>query len=1157
MSYTIAYEVKEYWDEFVDSAYLPGELSGQELRDLREIVYSVDLAITLMQALQLSKQPLELLPFLVNWTAVDYQKYAGIEDPALLKRNALRLQRLRSINNWSQALTVYLSLPAGMRLFDLPGLEPTDLSRQVMQENEFKDITTCGQPERRRYLEDLLSRPVQRVEQQFSFAQQPGVHHAWVNGTRLEFDLHDIDISSAEGQFADFPLLGRSRSGVPVDISLTIPDDLRSVAAKLGPPWPSLLASINFRQFDGIQLSRSNAKPFNLDDNQPFLHLVGMTGARKSVLATLLSAWAIERTLATGTMHRFVLAFTTVSEALRRAELLNRAFRDSLEEPPVAVPIFGESGREKQMVRFFSSADFNDDQEHWAERFLASNCPLQARLTVSSRQALAGQSIPAGAEPCTRLKNPTRPSMTYLCPFFAVCPSRKRYADLAAAPVWVVNPWTFAFTQIPQPLLRLQDTRRAPSLRVMELIASHADVMIVDESDVAQSALDSVWGPVFRLYGGRAGLYDANITAVAAYDQRQRVEAAGHPWVRSFVSGWEAVNVTSAMLTDARYGSALYAWLAQDFFTLEYLLYRLARRLSGVPAEASISADKKRYLEERFGELTGSLLDVLRAVMGGTPVPDNEPQLGEARRELLALRRALLSTSNHRHLRVRRLAHEWLNKWVLSPQGAWPAYSARAREIAAYLGWSDYEAEAPEQLESFLLFALALSNLRHYTLLITEQWEARPEIAGFNIEAMARAPYYADGLLPAPPLGQMFGFRLQRHDAAEGDDGIIIQAAEHRAIGRGALFNLPQLREAAEGIPGPRVITLSATSYMPGSAQFHQHVLPAGVLEPYPPGTSRQVEHHPVAQSVLIFQPIRDADGEPIFISGRSDKEDGLRRMVSQMAKKLLPELVEDLAYRAQKSPDVWGDRERIVLFPNSYRQAEAMAVPLAMSGIFDHVYLLVREPGIFPHDIKTITLTDIETIGQQTPGQKVALVAPLQAIGRGLNMLNSAEKAAFGAAVFATRYYPPPGDFAAIVEAVHAATYQGEDKTSANAYHNLRKMRTRIRRIKAESEVDKPYSRLSHTERVALAADTTALISQAAGRLVRGIPDMVPFIAYFTDSAWAPRSALGETDTVESSLLLAMRDYMADLVSSDPIFRAAHGPLFHAINQIKGVYHA
>lgn len=1156
MTYTIANEIKEYWNEFVDSSYLPDGMPASEIRNARETLYTVELAISLMYEVELINEPLEILSTLVNWTAIDYQAYAFVKDAELLKRNAIRLQGLRSINSWSQALIAYLSLPAQIRLYDVPDLDPLDMSRQKMQELKFKDVVCCSSGDRRSFLSEMLHHPVQRPKQSFTFTQKPGLHQAWVNGIQLEFDLQEEDIINVERQLEEFPHTTCSRKGPCQSFSLKIPNDLQSVSERLGDPWPGLLASINFRTVDGQSFNESNVVPLVLDDENPFLHLVGMTGSRKSVLATLIAAWAVEKTLTTGVMHRVVLVFTTISEALRRAELLNGVFRDDIGQAPVAVPIFGESGREKQIVRFFEATNVTAGEEYWAERFLASGCPLQARLTVDSRKALAGKAIPTGSEPCLRLKDPDRPSMNYVCPFFARCPSRQRYADLVAAPVWIANPWTFGLTRIPLPLIREKASQyQGQDIRVMELVASHADLVIVDESDVTQKAFDSIWGPTLRLYGGQAGLYDVNVTAVVNYDRQQRIEAAGHPWVRNFVSGWESVNVISAMLTDARYGTFLADWVRQDFFTLEYLLYRLARKLSGVPSGNYLSSEQQIYLEKRFGELAGSILDILRSIMGGTPVPDNESQFNDARRELLAIRRALLSTSNHRHSRIRGMVREWLKKWVLNPQeDKWSTYENRVKEIATYLNWTSYTPDTPENLESLLLLALALSNLRYYTLLITEQWEARPEIPRFNAEPMAHAPYYTDGLLPAPPLGQMFGFRIQCNDGLDGDDGIVIQAAEHRAIGRGALYELPHLLKAAENISGPRVITLSATSYMPGSSQFHQHIIPGGVLEPYPPGSENAIQQHPVTQSTFVFEPVRDNDGAPLFISGRPNKEDNLRRMATKLAQKLLPKILEELAYRAQKEPAMWGDRQRIILFPNSYRQAEAMAVPLAMRELFDHVYLLVRDFKPLPHGIKSVTLTDIETIGIQTANERVVLVAPLQAIGRGLNMLNHNDLAAFGCAIFATRYYPPPGEFSAIVEAMHAATYQGNDKTTDSAYQNLRKLRNRIRHVKAAAESDKPYSRLLKEERLMLAADTTALISQAAGRLVRGVPDMVPFLAYFTDAAWAPQSANGELDTDETSLLLAMRDYMSNMIESDLIFRAAHGPLFHALNNIKGV---
>ena len=81
MSYTIVHEVKEYWDEFIDSTYLPEGLSRGELSNIQETIYTVELSIVLMQAVKLIHEPLEILSTLINWTAIDYKLYAGITNP--------------------------------------------------------------------------------------------------------------------------------------------------------------------------------------------------------------------------------------------------------------------------------------------------------------------------------------------------------------------------------------------------------------------------------------------------------------------------------------------------------------------------------------------------------------------------------------------------------------------------------------------------------------------------------------------------------------------------------------------------------------------------------------------------------------------------------------------------------------------------------------------------------------------------------------------------------------------------------------------------------------------------------------------------------------------------------------------------------------------
>lgn len=1158
MTYTIDHEIKDYSARFVDESYLARDMSSTELREFKSTIFRVELAIMLINRLGCTNEPIEILPILLNWTGIDYRRYAGIEDVHLLKRNSLRLQTLRSVNSWSEALSQYLDYPVEVRLFELPGVDSSELSRVAMQTILFSKFSSRGNPDRSSFLDVLLDNPVTRITQAFSFVQREGVHHARIGGMDLEFDLLPEDIALAADSLAELAAIPVVRDHEVRDFYLHIPGDLQSAATRLGDPWPHLLEGINLRTYDGRILAESNAIPLVLNDSRPFLHLVGMTGARKSVLATLIAAWAIEQTLNTGEMHRVVLVHSTVSEALRRTQLLNQAFRNSIDEPPVAIPIFGDSGREGQIARFFSSAEFSPVSEHWGERFLASTCALQARLTPPGRDLLGHLAIGPGSEPCLRLKHPDHPSMNYICPFFAECPSRLRFADLTSAPVWIMNPWTFAFTRIPLPFIRPEPQNKIGQVtRVMELVAAHADLVITDESDVVQTALDSIWGPEFRLYGGQSGLYDQNLVAVTEFDQQNRVESAGHPWVRSFMSGWEAVNVISSMLTDAQHGKALSSWVSVEYFTLEYMLRRLARKLCGIPDVAHLDTELQAELENRYGEYIGTLLDIIRSILGGSPVPDNDADLDDAQRSLSRVRQALLTAGVLRRHQVRVLAREWLQRWVLSPQGELPGYQDRVNDIAANLDWKNLTPESPERLEAIFLFTLGLANLRHYTQLVTEQWETRPLIANLSTQQMTSAPYYADGLLPAPPLGQMFGFRIHRREATGGDDGIVIEAAEHRAIGRAALYELPELLLPAEGVRGPRVFTLSATSYMPDSEQFNLHVQPAGVLESFPPGSLADVAEHPVARSKMRFAPITDSDGLPIFVSGRPSKENHLRQMAVTLGNKLTPEIFSDIWYLAEHSPEEWEDRMRIVFFPNSYTQAEAMAIPLAHSGHFDEVLLLVRDHSSVEPRIRSVTLGDVEHVGRQTAGKRIALVAPLQSIGRGLNILNSSGVAAFGAAVFATRYYPPPGEFGRVVSALHTALYDGQDETDKRAYGNLRKMRQRLQRVRAAAELDKPYSRLTSADRRRLAADTTVLIAQAMGRLVRGSPNMVPLIGVFTDAAWAPRSAAGEEDTAETSLLIAMRDYMEELVSADPVFRAAHGPLYHAMSRIEGVYSA
>jgi hypothetical protein len=199
-------------------------------------------------------------------------------------------------------------------------------------------------------------------------------------------------------------------------------------------------------------------------------------------------------------------------------------------------------------------------------------------------------------------------------------------------------------------------------------------------------------------------------------------------------------------------------------------------------------------------------------------------------------------------------------------------------------------------------------------------------------------------------------------------------------------------------------------------------------------------------------------------------------------------------------------------------------------------------------------------------------MIAPLQSIGRGFNILNEHGKAAFGAVYFLTRPMPHPNDIPAIAQELNRRTedwfedeafiaWQQGDSIYQRGVELRRRAADYWRRVEQRSyyrslydEKDNRYLddavRLHANPRHDLAATTAGTIIQAVGRVIRG---GVPFHAYFVDAAWAPQQAkriTGEEvplDTPKTSLLAAIIDVMADYVE-DPIGRELYEPLFEKL---------
>jgi hypothetical protein len=206
-------------------------------------------------------------------------------------------------------------------------------------------------------------------------------------------------------------------------------------------------------------------------------------------------------------------------------------------------------------------------------------------------------------------------------------------------------------------------------------------------------------------------------------------------------------------------------------------------------------------------------------------------------------------------------------------------------------------------------------------------------------------------------------------------------------------------------------------------------------------------------------------------------------------------------------------------------------------------------------------------------------LIAPLQAIERGHNILNEQDKAALGAAYFLVRPYPRPDDLSFAIHAINRwamdprpATYidprTGQRVALPDWTEPALQLDERGRRFRRSAHArwrsllrqDLRWRGLKDDVRAALSWNELVSIWQVIGRLVRGGCD--PNV-YFCDAAFAPESSDGRTDTEQTSFLVSFHSVLAPYF--DPaskgigpgereLVSVLYGPLYAALKTLSGV---
>jgi hypothetical protein len=1145
-----------------------GILSGKYV-----LLVRVELGLWLLEKLGFSDEPITVLWVLLSGLPIPDTRLTGLDKQ---QRHAIANARIllpfSGRFNWESALREYATIHQAWRCYQVKAEE---LERQM-----------AYRPDPQRYQERLIAYDAV-LENNLPFAPRtitPAIADTFYFDaiTKQGKRVVQIEIPEEVADMAEvtIPWFTQARSRTSWSYSqndfLSIARAIEQLRQQRGLPtalgsqtsWVELVDKvIGYRAIlaDG-KLADKNKVPLQLDGHA---YVVGAVAAGKSTIAKLILADAAlhpEKNL------RITLIVGDTMSALNLADEFNSLFC-AWGENPVAVPLIGRSTTDLHLQRLYRSGRFRPD--HWALRWLNTACPLQGLVTDPAPDPV----IP-GKEPCEALykplKKPNQRKVYHSCPLFSVCPRKQLYRDMPAARIWITTPGALGNSSVP-----VQIERR--KVHISEIVYEQSDLVIFDEADTVQEWFDNLFAGEVILTNGIDGLLDVeDVETAQAWVPRRTQPAPTRRWVGAERHSLAAISNILSNLTDIEQGILLRRWVGRNYFTSLTLAYKLAWRLLDLPKLEEcqglerIEADKKaQQIVRYFDQLSQR-----------DPITMERPK-GDVERNpvyrLALIMRTLIAAGDSAHnVAVSGDCQAWILDFIPNIQQTLQKLAQQKITWLAQLTPDNFKEEPPDNLETLaqrLEFALSVMILDRSIRIVFYEWYNKPEnmLTDLNEHSLERSPSNLADILPVPPTGRVFGtyysngLEIGQSEQKNRPAPSGLSVFGYPNVGRWYILHYHELFTDLDGRRGPNVLALSGTSWLPHSSRWHIDLPPQGILDP-------SVEaQQAIEQSKFFYKPQYARDKKkalkPIRISGIPDKFQPIKDITKALANgqgnqdALLIQELKWLQDLAQQESQYWQDRERLLLIVNSYDQAAWAFSELKDSNSWqpgEIRYLARTETGedeVLADDV--VYRSDIEDFAR-TNGK--ILIAPLQAIGRGYNILNQYGKAAFSSIYFLTRPMPYPADTQSLARELNRRTLdwckdpQLEAWKEQELYKKALLLRQKASEYWRKAELRSFYHTLTHedsqgdttySERFDLAATTAGHIIQACGRLLRG---GVPFHAYFIDAAWGPKSAQDRTlkETARTSLLTAMIEVLQEYVQED-LGKALYSSIVDALVDIQG----
>lgn len=870
-----------------------------------------------------------------------------------------------------------------------------------------------------------------------------------------------------------------------------------------------------------IQLYRRTATGLDLlgDDDQLDLsglkHLIGLPGAGKTTLITLMCAHLARHN------KRVCVFFPSIETAREYLDRLRRYGTSAALLVGGSVTTQRKHG-ERLAELIASQGDGGFGHTHAGADLFAQTCPLPA-YAVDERRAW--ESWTASEAPCEQIYSEDG-SKRYLCPLWSRCGRVKNQRDLAVANIWLGHIRS-ADTTVPAHTSRER-------LQYFELISRTFDLIIVDEVDHTQSALDELGALSLKFNGDDASVHAKaqQVTRLAmtgrlnVHDRKllYNYQYAANTFERHLVRFHEEITTY-----EDQHQAELGLPLQNRLLTTNYLINEAVRHLNMQLDPQHLSAIYALW----DGAMYAAYFEERRPWAQNTQIADGlgiSEQEAQERWNALhqALSRYLRNLTRSTDLTEELEEIERLFADLLDP--------AR-REVLAPI--ARLNVAVGFTIAAYQELVRAARPLSHYDIL--------PEAV------RAQVSMALEHTVPRNMLGTFSSVRYQVRDDRNGVDisYLILDTAPRLLLRR--------LQES-----GANVLLTSATSWMPDSSAYHVSVTPDYVLKP------RQNDN---IQLRLRLQPIKHPTRNEYlrFSGGGRQRDEHLRLMVQHLARTGIGGLSP--LEKAARNMRTAGGRDRMcALIVNSYEQVQEVVRQIAQT----NDSLAARTRGVVKtippgarHNEHFILRGQVETLGHEE--DITVVVFPLTALGRGINIVFNTEDpqdpdngvAAIGNVYFLIRPHPVVGDLSLMVSNIARATEAFDqqhypDRTLSDVQDIYLQQRKQV-----YADTMKLLSRSMSASRLpdhfipAFSANLLIPILQTIGRAIRRSQ---PAEVFFVDAAWAPRSAAQDgADDERSSVLIKMQTLLNSYVTQqDPaeraVMQALYLPFAEAFADIQGL---